>query len=202
VPSAMIFDDHDVIDDWNTSQAVGARDPAQAVVARAHRQRLHVLLGLPAPRATCARGAGRGRDLAARAQRREDVHRAAASAGPADAEKHTGDALQLPPRLRAHAADRDGLARRARAGRDAGDGRRRGVGVDRRPCHAATSTTSCSAPRCRLLAPAIHHLEAWNEAVCGGAWGGSRRATGSACARASTRALGGVQRLVPAAGAG
>ena len=33
-----------------------------------------------------------------------------------------------------------------------------------------------------LLSPAMHHLEAWNEAVCGGAWGGSAAKAGRVAA--------------------
>jgi hypothetical protein len=35
-----------------------------------------------------------------------------------------------------------------------------------------------------LLAPAFHHLESWNEAVCGGAWGGWARGWGEKLRRA------------------
>ena len=52
LPSAMIFDDHDIRDDWNTSQQWHREMNADAVVARADRRRAGVLLGLPAPRAT------------------------------------------------------------------------------------------------------------------------------------------------------
>ena len=46
------------------------------------------------------------------------------------------------------------------------------MALDRGARHAATSTTCCSARSLPLfLTPALHHLEAWNEAVCDGAWG-------------------------------
>ncbi len=48
VPSAMIFDDHDVHDDWNTSDAWVAGDARAALVEGAHRRGLHVVLALPA----------------------------------------------------------------------------------------------------------------------------------------------------------
>ena len=50
VPSAMIFDDHDMIDDWNTSIVVGRGHPAAAVVAGPRHRRADVVLGVPAPR--------------------------------------------------------------------------------------------------------------------------------------------------------
>ena len=50
VPSTMIFDDHDVHDDWNISWSLDRRRCAAAVVGGAHRRRVHVLLALPAPR--------------------------------------------------------------------------------------------------------------------------------------------------------
>ena len=46
----MIFDDHDVHDDWNISGAWVERDAGDAVVGRAHHGCLHVVLALPAPR--------------------------------------------------------------------------------------------------------------------------------------------------------
>ncbi len=50
VPSCMIFDDHDVIDDWNTSAAWVADMRGHPVVARAAAERADVVLGAPAPR--------------------------------------------------------------------------------------------------------------------------------------------------------
>ena len=72
LPSAMIFDDHDIRDDWNTSQTWKQEMEAtdwwhDRIVAG-----LGVVLGPPAPRQHDARRARRGRDLAAdrRARRR------------------------------------------------------------------------------------------------------------------------------------
>ena len=50
VPSAMIFDDHDVRDDWNASLSLEAEDGRHLLVARADRGRACLVLGLPAPR--------------------------------------------------------------------------------------------------------------------------------------------------------
>ena len=65
VPSAMIFDDHDIRDDWNTSQEWRREMEATSwwhgrIVAG-----LGVRPGLPAPRQHVAAGACRGRDLVA-----------------------------------------------------------------------------------------------------------------------------------------
>ncbi len=59
VPSCMIFDDHDVIDDWNTSAAWQQGHPRHALVARTDRQRSDVVLGPPAPGQPLPRRAGR-----------------------------------------------------------------------------------------------------------------------------------------------
>ena len=71
VPSAMIFDDHDVHDDWNTSQTWVDDMRATGLVGRAHRRRLLDLLALPAhgqplaastwPRTRSTRGCARPR---------------------------------------------------------------------------------------------------------------------------------------------
>ena len=50
VPSTMIFDDHDVHDDWNISAAWRERHARAAVVGRADLRRLHGVLDLPAHR--------------------------------------------------------------------------------------------------------------------------------------------------------
>ena len=50
VPSAMIFDDHDMIDDWNTSSSWLDDIRTPAVVEGPCRRRSDVLLGVPAPR--------------------------------------------------------------------------------------------------------------------------------------------------------
>ena len=46
----MIFDDHDVHDDWNTSRSWRAGHEPAALVAGARRRRAAVVLGVPAPR--------------------------------------------------------------------------------------------------------------------------------------------------------
>ena len=65
---AMMFDDHDVHDDWNTSIAWLEEMRAQAVVGDADRGGARLLLGLPAPRQPLAGGARRERAAAAGAE--------------------------------------------------------------------------------------------------------------------------------------
>jgi phosphodiesterase/alkaline phosphatase D-like protein len=50
VPTSMIFDDHDVRDDWNTSHSWREDMRATWWVAGAHYRRAVVVLGLPTPR--------------------------------------------------------------------------------------------------------------------------------------------------------
>ena len=56
IPSSMIFDDHDVTDDWNTSKSWRAGHEEDVLVGGAHRRRAVVVLGLPAPRQPVAAG--------------------------------------------------------------------------------------------------------------------------------------------------
>ena len=53
VPSAMIFDDHDVHRRLEHVDRLGRRDARHRLVGRARRRRVHGLRALPAPRATC-----------------------------------------------------------------------------------------------------------------------------------------------------
>ncbi len=62
--SMMIFDDHDVHDDWNSSQAWLEEMRDEGVVARSHRRRARVLLDLPAHRQPQPRGPPRRRAAA------------------------------------------------------------------------------------------------------------------------------------------
>ena len=66
VSISMVWDDHDMSDDWNISRSWLEEMRAQALVARARRRRHHELLDLPAPR----------QPLAARARPRTTLYRA------------------------------------------------------------------------------------------------------------------------------
>ena len=99
----------------------------------------------------------------------------------------------LLPRLRALASRGDRFARGPCDGRGAtGHGRRGGVGVDRRTCRGSFDHLILATSLPAFLAAGIHHLEAWNEAVCDGDWGASRASRRAAPAGRRPRALGGV----------
>ena len=66
VSTAMIFDDHDVHDDWNISAGLARGDARQGLVEPAHPRRAGLVLGLPAPRQPRARRAPGGRAARAR----------------------------------------------------------------------------------------------------------------------------------------
>jgi hypothetical protein len=169
VPSAMIFDDHDVHDDWNTSTAwveeMRRTDWWEPRIVGAFASYiLYQHWGNLAPE-----------ELA-----RSELYRAL-----------EGDATELVMGFAREAAHevagkqwsfcRDiGPARLvmidSRAGRVLDPGRRSMVDaeewrwiVDHARSDADHLLIGTSLPL--LLAPALHHLEAWNEAVCDGAWG-------------------------------
>ena len=143
VPTAMIFDDHDVNDDWNISWRWVEEMRATAVVGRSDHGRIHVLLDLPAPRQSVAARARRGGDVSPLVKGDDDAG----------------------PRLReaARRCDRESAARRWAYYRDFGDSRllvidsraaasahrrpprddrRGGVGLGRRALASAPSTIS------------------------------------------------------------
>ena len=201
VSSSMIFDDHDVHDDWNTSWAWVARDPAQALVARADRRRAHVLLGLPAPRQPLPGRARGGRDVAPVARAAEDVTE--------------------PLRAFAERADREDPGTRWSYSRDFG--RTRLIVMDSRAGRVldgprgrwstrTSGTGSSSKASRRLRPPAARHVAALpsrpRDPPSGGVErGGVRRRLGRPGREAGRahapgprpRALGRVQQLVPQA---
>jgi PhoD-like phosphatase len=184
VPTAMIFDDHDVHDDWNTSAAWVER-----------------MRALPWWRERITSG------LASYwvYQHLGNLSPAELDADPIwEAARRGGDATEV-VRSAAGDADRDRGSRRwsfrrdlgrtrvvvidSRGGRVLDAGRRAmldeagwrwveeqvGGGVD----HLVLATTLPVA-----LPRAAHHLEAWNEAVCDGAWGSSAARLGERLRRA------------------
>ena len=137
----MIFDDHDVHDDWNTSHDWVETIRATGLVGRAHRRRASPRTGSTSTSATSR----------PRARGRRRLQRGAASADDARGDPAR---VRLPGRPRRSTRTqwsfcRDlGSARLimvdSRAGRDpraraAHDGRRRGVGLDRASTRPATS---------------------------------------------------------------
>ena len=186
VPSTMIFDDHDVHDDWNISEAWVRDMRATELVGGAHHGRVHVVLDLPAPRQPRAARSCEDEAMLAAVYEAEDG----------------GPAL----RRFARAADRDTTASRFAFHRDFGRSRlvvdrlarsprarRRRAGHGRRRRVAAGSPSTCAASFDHLIIAstlpvfmleAIHYLEAWNEAVCAGAWGGLAARLGEKLRRA------------------
>ena len=154
VPSVMIFDDHEIIDDWNTSASWRADMSAAALVGAADRQRPRLLLGLPAPGQPEP-----GRDRR-RPGLREGHARPRTPPGCCTSSAHTGRRaapasaagvpVELRPRPGPHPAGRAGQP--VQPGADAGAagdaaGRRVAAGSSTRP--TATTTTWWSVRRCR-----------------------------------------------------
>ena len=197
----MIFDDHDVHDDWNISEAWVAEMRAkpwweERIVGASCRTGSTSTSATSRPSAsttTTMLDAVRAAPTTAR--------RLAARVRPARRPRDRGQPLELLPRLRRRAARRPRLPRGPRARRGPPrDGRRRRVGVDLRAARGRPRPPLVATSLPLLLAPGLHHLEAWNEAVCDGAWGGSAaRAGRAACAGPRPRALGGVRRVLRAA---
>ena len=155
--------------------ALGPGDAAEALVGGADHRRLHVVLDLPAPRQSLAARARRGDDACRACRATED-------AGPLLRElAHSGTASprQAAGRTTATSATRacscSTRGRHACSRTDGADDRRRGVGLDRRSLVRRVRPYRRSRARCRSSLPhGIHHLQAWNEALCAGRWGGAR----------------------------
>ena len=178
---AMIFDDHDVRDDWNTSRRLARRRcSAHALVATSGSSAasssywVYQHLGnlspeRAAPRTTLYQRGARPPTATpsrccATSPRRADRE--------ADGAKGARGRYRRDFGRRAAAGDR-----LARAAGCSTDGRRAMVDDDEfdwieEQARAATSTTCSSARRCRGCSPrALHDLESWNEALCDGARG-------------------------------
>jgi hypothetical protein len=171
LPTTMIFDDHDVHDDWNTSQAWVDEMRAQPwwqerIVGAFMSYWLYQHLGNLSPRELAED------EVFQRVRGEEDASRLLREfAARADREPAT-------TRWSFH---RDFgrtrlLVLDSRAGRVLDEGRRSMLDPDEWGWiedHATGDVDhlvlATSLPF--LLAPGLHHLEAWNEAVCGGAWG-------------------------------
>ena len=201
VPSTMIFDDHDVSDDWNISQSWVDGDALAALVGRAHHGRVHVVLALPAPRQPLAARARGGDDVRSRCSRTRMPARACESsrAGAIESRRRAAG------RTTATSAARVLLVIDSRAARVLADGQREmiddgRVGLDRRARPRLVRPLIIASTLPVFMPHGIHHLEAWNEAVCAGRWGAAAARLGRARpARRRPRALGGLSRLVRAA---
>ena len=171
VPSAMIFDDHDVHDDWNTSEAWVRQMRKETwweerIVSAFMSYWVYQHLGNLSPQELTED------ELFEKVQ-------------------EAGDATRI-LREFAYEADRDGEKNRWSFHRDFGkvrlivmdsragrvvkeeqrsmlDGKEWAWIEDKASGDFDHLLLGTSLPF--LLSPALHHLEAWNEAVCGGAWG-------------------------------
>jgi hypothetical protein len=172
VPSAMIFDDHDVIDDWNTSAEWVAEMRAtdwwgKRIVGAFMAYIVYQHWG----------------NLSPQALDEEEIYQQV------NAARDGGDLLSA----YAYKCDREVEGARwsycrdigttrvvmidSRAGRVLDPGRRSMVDAGEwqwitEHAHGGFDHLLIGTSLPLLMAPALHYLEAWNEAVCDGAWGG------------------------------
>ena len=197
----MIFDDHDVIDDWNTSRSWldGIRAEGwwdERITGAFMSYWIFQHLGNLSPEALEADALWRVvresedaeevlHDFAWRADRTVDSTqwsfcRDIGSARLVMVDSRAGRILDSERRTMVDDAEWDFIERS-------------GTGHHHRHLLIGTSLPW-------LMAPGMHHLEAWDEAVGEGAWGsGARQGGREAAAGARPRALAGVRQLVPAA---
>jgi PhoD-like phosphatase len=180
VSTAMIFDDHDVHDDWNTSQAwveeMRAKDWwDEHIVSALMSYWLYQHLGNLAPEAhrddellRAVREADDGGSALREYARHAEYERTGSRWSYCRDLGHTrivvidsraGRVLEEGRRSMVDDAEWDWIVEHAKGGFD----------------HLLLAT---SLPY--VLAPAIHYLEAWNEAVCAGAWGEEMSGLGEA----------------------
>jgi hypothetical protein len=176
VPSAMMFDDHDVHDDWNTSESWIADMRAtgwwhERILAGLSTYWIYQHIGNLSPRELD------DNELWQALQQADDgeplLRRFAE-----DADRNQGGSLWAFSRMLGNTRL---VVLDGREGRVLEDGRREMMDegewewfdrqLERDPDHVLIAGTLPV-----LLAPTLHWLEAWNEAVCAGAWG--RWATG------------------------
>ena len=178
VPSAMIFDDHDVHDDWNTSAAwvTGMRKKPwweERIVGAFMSYWIYQHLGNLSPAELDAD------ELFDKVHRTEDASRILREFA------YKSDHDPSSTRWSYH---RDfGKTRLimldTRAGRVLKEGRRDMLDEDEwawieSKTHGDFDHLLFGSSLPLLMAPALHRLEAWNEAVCAGAWGGTAAKAG------------------------
>jgi hypothetical protein len=171
VPTAMMFDDHDVHDDWNTSEAWVADMRAtswwhERIVAGLSTYWIYQHLGNLSPDELEANELWR-------AIRAADDGAPLLRAFAEDADRDQGGGLWTFGR---RLGGTQLVVLDGREGRVLQDGRREMIDEDEwawlerqlagEPDHVLIAGTLPV-----LLAPTLHWLEAWNEAVCDGAWG-------------------------------
>ena len=191
----MIFDDHDVHDDWNTSDAWVARSAQQPLVATsASSARYVVLLDLPAhrqplARATCATTSSTRRSRAA-----EDAEPSRCASSPCRAEREVerraaGASGATSARRGSSSWTRAPAACSSRGRREMLDDAE--WQLARRAARPATSTTCSSGRRCRSCSrPACTISRRGTRRSPAGPGAGWRRGSARSCARASTSSTG------------
>ena len=198
----MVFDDHDVHDDWNTSLRLGARHPRARAGGTTASSAASCPTGSTSTWATSRPSTSPRTTSTAQVRGRERGRPAAARVRLPRRPRGGRHALELLPRLRRLAADHDRLARRPRArpGRGARCSTRRSGAGSRSTPQGEFDHLLIGSSLPLLLAPGLHYLEAWNEAVCEGAWGRARRARGGEVPPGDgPGALGGVRALAASA---
>jgi hypothetical protein len=180
VPSAMIFDDHDVHDDWNTSHAW--REEMQRtdwwqtrIVGALSSYWLYQHLGNLTPPAIAEEG------VLARLQEVPDgwpVLRDLATAADREADGHKGHRWSYRrDRGRIRIVVIDSRCGRVLQGRREMVDRREWEWIQQQATGDFDHLLFVSSLPV-LLPPSIHFLESWNEAVCAGAWGRRAAAVG------------------------
>ena len=204
IPSSMMFDDHDVVDDWNTSRSwrreMGATTWWRERITGAlmsywiyqHLGNLSATELRSNDLLARVRDAGRRRGAAPRVRRR----------GGSRSRRRPGRAVVVPAGLRPGPPADDRLALRPRAeGGPPADGRRRGVRLDRGADRGSRLRPSARRDeRAMAAATRAARYRGGRRAADGrSSWPADRPARGARPARRRPRALGGVQRLVRAA---
>ena len=172
VPTVMIFDDHDVHDDWNISWLWVEEMRRTNWWESADHRRVHGLLALPASRQPLPARARGGRDVPAGQGRARTRDRCFARLA------HTWDRESAASRWAFYRdfGDTRLLVLDSRAARVLSDGRRQMVDdeewdwiVDH--SSGAFDHVIIASTLPVFLPRGIHHLQAWNESLCAGRWG-------------------------------
>jgi hypothetical protein len=170
--SAMIFDDHDVHDDWNTSQAwvdeIRRRPWWPARIEGAYMTYwLYQHLGNLSPAELAEDGLWQR--VKEGGEQTEAVRRLAQTAHEEVATTRWSFRRDLGSTRLVVLDSRAGRILDEGGRQMLSDGEWRWVEEQLDPCEYEHLVLATSLPW--LLAPALHHLETWNERVCGGAWG-------------------------------
>ncbi len=192
VSSAMIFDDHDVHDDWNTSAAWVAdmrRRPwwRERLVGGYATYWIYQHLGNESPAdleedalwRTVREGGDHTEAVLDFAGRAAEGGAARASSALEESENDLAGAVVAGTRwsYRRDFGRTRLLVLDSRAGRQLEEGRRKMLSdtemqwVEDQVTEGGYDDLLLATSLPWLMAPGLHHLEAWNEAVCAGAWG-------------------------------